>query len=552
MNSLNYNHINFINTKIDIINNKKKSGLTPPPRRECKKFDIIKKTDEDRNIGTLYNKSKINLRPNNLINNIGEINGKTLNYDNDPENIIINNKIKTISNPNHNYLNQKNLFNQRFKFKEDNKIKEDDKNIIYRKYINNNQNNNKSDYNIIKKKDYLDNNIKFNDSSPKEKSLLYSNENKLIRKKYNMDKINNVNGNNQNIIMPHNLNNKFKTIENDIKTEMGEERRKKRIEKKYEEERKKKKNEEERRKKIEEERKKRIEEERRKKKIEEERRKIIEKRKKEEERRKREIERKIKEDRKREIEKKLRKEEADNERNFNQGFLKNSDIHLIPHIPDDDDENNGPNDLINININNNDLNFINNHNNIYNNIFFFNSNNRLNTHNNGNNRNNNIRHNNYNNNINNNRYNNLRIVYNNEFNVNPFTNYNNINHNADYDLSNNMNEISEEFSSYNNNDNTNLFEINASEDLFFSRRNGNAGPIKKNVYNLLPENRIKDVSKLDEENKRCTICLEDFINNDNVIFLPCFHIFHKKCIFKWISKDATCPLCKIDINKIIK
>jgi hypothetical protein len=115
-----------------------------------------------------------------------------------------------------------------------------------------------------------------------------------------------------------------------------------------------------------------------------------------------------------------------------------------------------------------------------------------------------------------------------------------------------MNEISEEFPFYNNNDNIGLFEINISENNPNTRKNDKAGPIKMSVYNLLPENRIKDVSKLDEENKRCTICLEDFINNDKVIFLPCFHIYHKSCIFKWMIKDATCPLCKMDINKIIK
>jgi hypothetical protein len=113
-----------------------------------------------------------------------------------------------------------------------------------------------------------------------------------------------------------------------------------------------------------------------------------------------------------------------------------------------------------------------------------------------------------------------------------------------------MNEISEEF---NNNDNIGLFEINISENNPNTRKNDKAGPIKMSVYNLLPENRIKDVSKLDEENKRCTICLEDFINNDKVIFLPCFHIYHKNCIEERLLKNELkpCVKCLISIDYII-
>ena len=75
-------------------------------------------------------------------------------------------------------------------------------------------------------------------------------------------------------------------------------------------------------------------------------------------------------------------------------------------------------------------------------------------------------------------------------------------------------------------------------------------PIKDNILNKLPESKIIDIKKLNEENKRCTICLEDFKYNDIVIYLPCFHIFHKNCIINWIKKNAVCPLCKYNINNI--
>ena len=41
-----------------------------------------------------------------------------------------------------------------------------------------------------------------------------------------------------------------------------------------------------------------------------------------------------------------------------------------------------------------------------------------------------------------------------------------------------------------------------------------------------PEIVIEDVSKLEEGNKRCTICLEDFQSKEKVTALPCIHLFH--------------------------
>ena len=73
-----------------------------------------------------------------------------------------------------------------------------------------------------------------------------------------------------------------------------------------------------------------------------------------------------------------------------------------------------------------------------------------------------------------------------------------------------------------------------------------------NILKQLPVNKIEDISKLNDENKRCVICLEDFQNNDKSIYLPCFHLFHEKCLTDWINvKKGFCPLCRTIINKII-
>ena len=173
----------------------------------------------------------------------------------------------------------------------------------------------------------------------------------------------------------------------------------------------------------------------------------------------------------------------------------------------------------------------------------------------------------------NNMNNNMNSSINNNMNYNMNNNMNNNNMNINNMNSNNMNSnnnsiinnniIDESFITLSLNFNNELNErqnsINEEENLvnIFDMRNYNnnnnfVGPIKNDLLNALPENRIVDVNKLNEENNKCLICLEEYVNNDNIIFLPCFHFFHNNCIIQWIKTHANCPLCKININEIIK
>ncbi|XP_021654703.2 RING-H2 finger protein ATL11-like [Hevea brasiliensis] len=47
----------------------------------------------------------------------------------------------------------------------------------------------------------------------------------------------------------------------------------------------------------------------------------------------------------------------------------------------------------------------------------------------------------------------------------------------------------------------------------------------------------------------CAICFEKFKEEDECrMFLPsCIHIFHKVCIDLWLSKDNSCPLCRVEL-----
>lgn len=50
------------------------------------------------------------------------------------------------------------------------------------------------------------------------------------------------------------------------------------------------------------------------------------------------------------------------------------------------------------------------------------------------------------------------------------------------------------------------------------------------------------------EQTRCSVCLEDFANGDQLMTLPCLHLYHQCCVERWLHADNSCPLCKTPIS----
>ena len=53
-------------------------------------------------------------------------------------------------------------------------------------------------------------------------------------------------------------------------------------------------------------------------------------------------------------------------------------------------------------------------------------------------------------------------------------------------------------------------------------------------------------SDLGNNESRCIICL-DTSKNKHLIKLQCGHVFHVKCLFKWLKYSSKCPYCKIKL-----
>lgn len=66
--------------------------------------------------------------------------------------------------------------------------------------------------------------------------------------------------------------------------------------------------------------------------------------------------------------------------------------------------------------------------------------------------------------------------------------------------------------------------------------------------NTLPYKYTK-LMKCDENGpEKCTICLSDFEDQEDVRRLPCMHLFHIECVDQWLPNNKRCPICRVDIE----
>ena len=78
------------------------------------------------------------------------------------------------------------------------------------------------------------------------------------------------------------------------------------------------------------------------------------------------------------------------------------------------------------------------------------------------------------------------------------------------------------------------------------------------IKNDLPVPFYLDENKLEKlknsNNNKCLICLEEFKIKEQVLYLPCLHLFHSRCIVRWLLDKTTCPICATNykMNDVVK
>ncbi|KAI6690829.1 hypothetical protein NL676_027657 [Syzygium grande] len=77
--------------------------------------------------------------------------------------------------------------------------------------------------------------------------------------------------------------------------------------------------------------------------------------------------------------------------------------------------------------------------------------------------------------------------------------------------------------------------------------------VSKNLCDRIPRIKITEDRLMDSSGNRnsCSICLQDFECEDEARRLPnCRHLFHLRCIDKWICKQRSCPLCRSPVVQV--
>lgn len=68
--------------------------------------------------------------------------------------------------------------------------------------------------------------------------------------------------------------------------------------------------------------------------------------------------------------------------------------------------------------------------------------------------------------------------------------------------------------------------------------------LKRSVYCSSIESSADEASKKQPEDELCSICREEYLDNEELGVLDCGHIHHSDCIRKWLLLKNLCPICK--------
>lgn len=46
----------------------------------------------------------------------------------------------------------------------------------------------------------------------------------------------------------------------------------------------------------------------------------------------------------------------------------------------------------------------------------------------------------------------------------------------------------------------------------------------------------------------CSVCKDDFLVDQQLVKLPCNHVFHDECILPWLNERNSCPTCRFELK----
>lgn len=82
-------------------------------------------------------------------------------------------------------------------------------------------------------------------------------------------------------------------------------------------------------------------------------------------------------------------------------------------------------------------------------------------------------------------------------------------------------------------------------------RSFNEQPVLNRTDSFINFNSEKYINMKNKniENKNCSICISDFIDEDDVSLTKCNHLFHNNCLVEWTHYKQSCPTCRFDFKE---
>lgn len=85
---------------------------------------------------------------------------------------------------------------------------------------------------------------------------------------------------------------------------------------------------------------------------------------------------------------------------------------------------------------------------------------------------------------------------------------------------------------------------------YLIRPNPNTIAASREVISRLYKSKFSDLSH-PPDNTSCSICLSDYVADDEVVKLPCNHVFHSGCITSWLAVSQLCPVDRSNVGDLL-
>jgi hypothetical protein len=70
----------------------------------------------------------------------------------------------------------------------------------------------------------------------------------------------------------------------------------------------------------------------------------------------------------------------------------------------------------------------------------------------------------------------------------------------------------------------------------------------QSICSYICDSTCKYQSQFGDCHVECVICLEESLDTEKLITLPCRHTFHEHCVLPWLEKHNSCPTCRYELQ----